>query len=128
MKKGVLGGAQSMHIAILAMPLFTRKNVKFTAISHDYIILSTFPRKEIESSLVAHYIRNLKPSRISIGKFIYGRLKVYFNISENMEKSNVCDPGIQNALKRILEQPRVRKQKREAQEVELLQKAISCME
>lgn len=36
--------------------------------------------------------------------------------------------NIPNALKRKLEQPRVQKRKREAQEVELLQKAISCME
>ena len=62
-------------------------------ISHDYIILSTFTRKKIESSLVAHYITHLKPSRMSTGKFVYGRLKVYFNISENMEKSKVCEPG-----------------------------------
>ena len=73
--------------------LFTRNKVTFTPISHDYIILSTFTRKKIGSSLVTHYITHLKPSRMSTGKFVYGRLKVYFNISEDMEKSKVCEPG-----------------------------------
>ena len=82
------------HAPILAIPLLTCKNVTLIfRISHDYIILSTFKRKKIESSLVAHYIRHLKHTRMSTGKFNHGRLKVYFNISENMEKCKVCERG-----------------------------------
>ena len=51
------GGGAWRCAKILATPLFMCKNVTFTAISHDYIILSTFTRKKVESSLVTHCIR-----------------------------------------------------------------------
>uniref|UniRef100_A0A1X7TAA6 Uncharacterized protein n=1 Tax=Amphimedon queenslandica TaxID=400682 RepID=A0A1X7TAA6_AMPQE len=49
-------------------------------------------------------------------------------ISEDIESNSDQETSIQNALKRKLEQPRVQKRKKEAEEVELLEKAVVCME
>ena len=49
-------------------------------------------------------------------------------ISEDIESNGEKETTIENALKRKQEKPHVQKRKKEAQVVELLEKAILCME